>query len=150
MSWLQRARVYGDSELAFTGWLHSPYPASWTREREPACKSGQSSVPFSTCYGTKGNGAYFRTAITGTTIDLSATPLLTTRTWLLQARILMILEGCCHPNAASLDLWEGGIRATGSASCPGKLIGTLSILKQGNWRYMTELKRRHNSGSARR
>jgi hypothetical protein len=122
--------VYGDSELTFSGQL-------WT---VPIQGVGQGngagpqiwavvSTPVLNMLRHEGYVAYFRTAITGTMIsfvgyafvddtDLCITGQNPSDT---EADVALRMQ-------QALDLWEGGIRATGGAIVPEKLIGTSSIL----------------------
>jgi hypothetical protein len=92
--------------FTFTGQPDSPYPRSLDKGTVPACKFGQLPHPVLNTWHEGYWGSLRTAAITVPLSALSATPLLTTRTCVSQAKSAAESR---HPNAASPDLWEGGI-----------------------------------------
>jgi hypothetical protein len=113
--------------------MDSAYPRSWSKKRCRPAHLGSCQYP---------RPQHFRTAITGTTIsfvgyafvddtDLCITGQNPNDT---EADVALRMK-------QALDLWEGGIRATGGAIVPEKSHWYLIDFKwqQGNWRYVTEI-----------
>jgi hypothetical protein len=90
----------------------------------------------------EGYGAYFRTAITGSTISFVGYAFLDDTDLCITSQTPNDTEAdVALRMQQALDLWEGGIRATGGANVPEKSHWYLIDLKwqQGNWRDVTEI-----------
>jgi hypothetical protein len=134
--------IYGDSIQQFCGALWA-VPIQGVGQGNGAGPQiwAVVSTPVLNMLRTEGYGAFFRTALSGESIsfvgyafvddtDLIISPADTTATG----------NDVAARMQASLDLWEGGIRATGGAIVPAKSHWYLIdfIWKLGDWRYATE------------
>jgi hypothetical protein len=135
--------LHGDSELAFSGKLWA-VPIQGMGQGNGAGPQiwAVVSTPVLNMLRHEGFGAYFRTAITGATISfvgyafVDDTDLCITNQSPDDAD-----DNVAHRMQQALDLWEGGIRATGGAIVPEKSHWYLIDFKwsQGNWKYKTEV-----------
>jgi hypothetical protein len=135
--------VYGDSELIFSGQLWT-VPIQGVSQGNGAGPQiwAVDSTPVLNMLRHEGYGAYFRTAITVTTISFVGYAFVDNTNLCITGQ---------NPNDTeadvalrmhqALDLWEGRIRATGGAIVPEKSHWYLIDFKwqQGNWRYVTEI-----------